>query len=485
MSAVVAAATALVVLAGAWMRPVPTRRRGAAHRVARRRLHRRRSAIELGRRRTHPWRRGLRRLRRRDAAAPLADYLAAVATELRAGGTVTAAFLAITPDHPGAGALHGVCEQVVAGVPLGDALALAAPAAARRRGQFDLDVAVHALSCAAAVGGSAAVAIDAAASVLRERAAVAADARAHSAQARLSARVLTIVPVGVRRVVRGDRRPHPEDLPVHLGRGIVRRRRPDAEPRRLVVDAPDRRCRGWPVSSVTVLAPSAAAALVVLAALAAWSAVRRTPIARRRPTVRPGPQWRRRVAAAGAGCAVLLLAGPLPTTLVLTGAVVVGWWRVRRGRLRRVQDIRTTYPDAIDLVVLAIRAGLLPAAALETAGSHVAGVLRPAFAEVGARTHQGERFADALVALVEHLGEAARPMVDSLAAAERYGLPIAPVLERLADEARADRRRAADAAARQLPVRLAAPLVLCTLPSFVLLAIVPLLVGAFSSWHGP
>ncbi|MFT3851615.1 MAG: hypothetical protein QM733_02560 [Ilumatobacteraceae bacterium] len=58
-----------------------------------------------------------------------------------------------------------------------------------------LDVAVHTLSCAAAVGGSAAVAIDAAASVLRERAAVAADAHAHSAQARLSGRVLTIVPV--------------------------------------------------------------------------------------------------------------------------------------------------------------------------------------------------------------------------------------------------------------------------------------------------
>ena len=64
-------------------------------------------------------------------------------------------------------------------------------------------------------------------------------------------------------------------------------------------------------------------------------------------------------------------------------------------------------------------------------------------------------------------------------------MPIAPVLERLAEEARSERRRAADAAARQLPVRLAAPLVVCTLPAFVLLAIVPLLIGAFSSWHVP
>jgi len=49
--------------------------------------------------------------------------------------------------------------------------------------------------------------------------------------------------------------------------------------------------------------------------------------------------------------------------------------------------------------------------------------------------------------------------------------------------ARQQRRRDSDAAARELPVRLAVPLVLCTLPSFVLLAIVPLLLGALSSLH--
>ncbi|MEO7371245.1 MAG: type II secretion system F family protein, partial [Ilumatobacteraceae bacterium] len=106
-----------------------------------------------------------------------------------------------------------------------------------------------------------------------------------------------------------------------------------------------------------------------------------------------------------------------------------------------------------------------------------------AFAAVDDAMRHGDRFADALERLTVRLGAVARPLVDSLSAADRYGLPLAPVLERLSFEARQQRRRDTDAAARELPVRLAMPLVLCTLPSFVLLAIVPLLLGALSSLH--
>jgi tight adherence protein B len=118
-----------------------------------------------------------------------------VARELRAGGTVTAAFLAVTPAHPGGGALLGAWRAAADGLPLVEALERAVPGG-RRHPDPAVDVAVHSLSCAAAVGGPAAVSIDAAAAVLRERDAIAADARVQSAQARLSGRVLTIVPIG-------------------------------------------------------------------------------------------------------------------------------------------------------------------------------------------------------------------------------------------------------------------------------------------------
>ncbi len=154
------------------------------------------------------------------------------------------------------------------------------------------------------------------------------------------------------------------------------------------------------------------------------------------------------------------------------------WPARRRERARRAER---ALPDAIDLFVLAVRAGHLPSAAIDIVLPHLDSVLQPAFADVSREVRNGMRFADALAILPSRLGPQASPLADSLIAADRYGLPLAPVLDRLADEARQHRRRLADASARQLPVRLSLPLVLCTLPSFVLLAVVPLLLAAFAS----
>jgi tight adherence protein C len=149
---------------------------------------------------------------------------------------------------------------------------------------------------------------------------------------------------------------------------------------------------------------------------------------------------------------------------------------------RRAQRAaQRAYPDAIEMIVLAVRAGYLPAAAMVAAAPYLPTSVRPAFEAVAAQTAEGERFADALAVLPSALGPMAAPLADSFAAADRYGQPIAPVLERLAAEARQHRRRQAETLARQLPVRMTVPLVLCTLPSFVLLTVVPLLLAALSS----
>ncbi|MBI5088319.1 MAG: type II secretion system F family protein [Actinobacteria bacterium] len=157
--------------------------------------------------------------------------------------------------------------------------------------------------------------------------------------------------------------------------------------------------------------------------------------------------------------------------------------RPLRGR-RRERLLDTVYPDALDLFVVTVQAGRLPHDALSSIEPQVHPIIGAAIRDVDHRVRAGERFADALDALVDALGTRALSLVATIALAERTGLAVTPMIDRIADDARLHRRRRAEAAARELPVRLALPLVLCTLPSFVLVAIAPLLIGALSSLRG-
>jgi tight adherence protein C len=157
----------------------------------------------------------------------------------------------------------------------------------------------------------------------------------------------------------------------------------------------------------------------------------------------------------------------------------------RRRRQRQQQALLDGFvPELIELVLVGVHAGLTAAQAMLRLSTIAPLPLQPALEAMESRLRGGDRFADALEALSERGGPAYRPLVFTLALAERTGDPIASVLDRLAGEARRHRRRLADASARELPVRLAVPLVSCTLPAFMLLTIAPVLAGALSSLAG-
>ena len=152
-----------------------------------------------------------------------------------------------------------------------------------------------------------------------------------------------------------------------------------------------------------------------------------------------------------------------------------------RSEKRRRTAATRAMPDVIELVIVGIRSGLSPTNAVLAAAAQADPSLVEAFIDVRHRLHRGQRLADAIESLPAHVDGAASSFVDGLAAADRYGSPIEPLLDRLATDARDERRREAERHARTLPVRLAFPLVVCTLPSFVLLAIVPALLGAIAA----
>jgi hypothetical protein len=93
------------------------------------------------------------------------------------------------------------------------------------------------------------------------------------------------------------------------------------------------------------------------------------------------------------------------------------------------------------------------------------------------REGRGEPLADALDRLGAH-HEPLRPLATALSGAERYGAALLPALERAGADARNRRRRRAEEAARALPVKLLFPLVLCILPAFCLLTVVPVLLAS-------
>jgi tight adherence protein C len=192
--------------------------------------------------------------------------------------------------------------------------------------------------------------------------------------------------------------------------------------------------------------------------------------------------------------AFVRISGVVPLVGIAT-FLVGGWWLVvvalgawplaralRRRRRRRLAALAAdaALPGAIEVLVLTIRAGHVPAAAIATAATVTSGPAREAFEAVEFRMGRGEPFELALGAIAEHLGPGAGPVVDVVASAHRSGSPLAPTLDALAREAREVRRRQAAADARTLPVRLSFPLVLCTLPAFALLTVVPVLLATWS-----
>ena len=129
------------------------------------------------------------------AALDLAAALEQIARLVRAGSSVAAALDETARDHPD-GFIGRVAAQRAAGLPLVDAIDTVVGAGGRSvADDTDRRLAGAVVSAAHTAGGPGAAAIDRAAATVRERVARRADRRAHAAQARLSARILSALPV--------------------------------------------------------------------------------------------------------------------------------------------------------------------------------------------------------------------------------------------------------------------------------------------------
>lgn len=171
-----------------------------------------------------------------------------------------------------------------------------------------------------------------------------------------------------------------------------------------------------------------------------------------------------------------LLGGPVLFFLAL-GLILnrIGWRWISRHIAHSISDQPSHTELLTDHLCVSLRAGLTIAQACERWSD-----TSPEGALVAHSLQSGHPLEDALRPLFESSEVAARALVDVVMQAERDGLPVLATVNRLSTETRTERRRLIDTRIRQLPTRLSVPLVLCVLPSFLLMSIVPLILASLS-----
>jgi len=216
-----------------------------------------------------------------------------------------------------------------------------------------------------------------------------------------------------------------------------------------------------------------AAALVLALPAVRWGGARR--LGRLRPAGRRSPV----LFGAVAGVAVGLLVGGwwgVPAGLAVAVGVSVLLHRRepdhrRRERLAATADL----PLGADLLAAALRAG----APIDRAAAAVAEAMGGPLGERLRRTARSLRLGAEPAEAWEHLAgvEGADRLVAAAVRSSASGGALAGAFGRLADDLRADRAVAVEAAAHRAGVLIVLPLGLCFLPAFLLAGLVPVLIA--------
>jgi tight adherence protein C len=176
-----------------------------------------------------------------------------------------------------------------------------------------------------------------------------------------------------------------------------------------------------------------------------------------------------------------VLVAVLAVAVLLAGLVAVRAAR-RRAVVRHRQARAAAAPAVLDLLGAGLLAGLNPHLAVLRVADRAPDALREELAEAAAVLRLGGTPSAALQVAAERSGlDELRAAAAALQAAERWGAPPAEALAARAEALRTRARLRADAEAGRAAVRLAFPLVLCFLPAFVLLTVVPTVTGALRS----
>lgn len=174
-----------------------------------------------------------------------------------------------------------------------------------------------------------------------------------------------------------------------------------------------------------------------------------------------------------------LSAGPSGIQLVVAlvgppALMLLPLWWLRLRMLGRQKLLVKALPDAVDLIVTTVEAGLAIDAALAEVGRETDGPLGEELRLTVRETTLGRSRRDALTRLIERTQvPELKTFVQSLIQAEQSGIPIGQVLRTQAAQVRLKKRQRAEAQAQRAPVKMVVVLVTLVLPSMLLLVMGP------------
>jgi Flp pilus assembly protein TadB len=147
--------------------------------------------------------------------------------------------------------------------------------------------------------------------------------------------------------------------------------------------------------------------------------------------------------------------------------------------VRRREELAEDLPTAVDLLGSCLDAGAAPQSALVSVSRALGGPVGDELIAIHHRLEVGVDPALVWRAVATHPQLA--PLGRAVGRAHETGAPIGVAVHRLAEELRDRARADVETRARSIEVKAAAPLGLCLLPAFVVLGVVPMVVGVFSA----
>ena len=176
----------------------------------------------------------------------------------------------------------------------------------------------------------------------------------------------------------------------------------------------------------------------------------------------------------------VIVIGPIA---VPGGASVLGAAGViaRRRQARAQAVVLAQLAPAVEMVRIAVAGGCTARDAVVVAGRHVPDDGALGLARLVSELERGLSLDEGLRAWVDRVGSPTDELADLLRSSDEGGVVIVAALDRLAADLRRRRRRSAEERARRLPVTMLLPLVMCILPAFGLVTVVPMLAVGLQS----